>query len=204
MRKLLSLDMSLSNTGYAISDIDSEKLLCYGELSPSKKGISKLAYPKSQIVRTRDLVMQILKLIAEHPEIEVIAVEEVNRGISRIGQKILCSLHGVLLDRMSEEQVDKVKYISSDGSDGWRSKNGLKLQLSELDRIQNKEIRKLNRRVKKGKKLPVIDIKQLACNYVNEKHGLKLDVKTRKKDSDIADAIGLNDFALRLLKNANK
>ncbi len=190
MRKLLSIDLSLSCTGYCLRDIDTHKLLSYGDISPSMRGLKGIGYPEQQVIRTRQVVTEILKLIDD--EVEVISVEEVNRGIARLSHKILCMVHGVLLDHMSEKDLKKVIYISSDGSDGWRSRNGLKLQLSEADKIQNKQVRKLNRKIKKGKKLPLMDVKQMAVNYVNKKFDLNLTVN----ENDKSDAIAQSDHVL--------
>jgi hypothetical protein len=192
---LLSIDLSLTNTGWALFSLKTKKLLEYGELSPSKRGLKDLRYPQETTIRIRRQVDQILKLL-ENKNIKHIIIEEVNRGIGRISQRILCSLHGVLLDRMSETDLHKVLMIDSDGKHGWRSKAGLGLQLTELQRVQNKEIRKFNRQVRKGKKLKVIDIKQLAINYVNEVYKMNLS----EKDSDIADAIGMGTFFLNNYK----
>ncbi len=190
MRKLLALDLSLSCTGYCLRDIDTHALLSYGEISPSMKGLKGIEYPEQQILRTRQVVEQILQLIDS--EVAVISIEEVNRGIARLSHKILCQVHGILLDRMKSEDLKKVIFISSDGSDGWRSRNGLKLQLTEHDRIQNKEIRKINRKIKKGKKMPLMDVKQMAVNYVNAKFDLGLTVK----QNDQSDAIAQSDHVL--------
>lgn len=189
VRKLLALDLSLSCTGFSLFDIDSQKLLSYGTLSPSKKGLSKIEYPEQQVIRMRDLANQVLELI--DGSVEIVILEEVNRGISRLGQKTLCGTHFVLYDRM-QDLIKKVILIDSDGRQGWRSASGLKLQLSESDRLQNKEVRKMNRKMKKGKKIPVIDVKQLAVNYVNEKYKLNFTID----DNDICDSIGLGTYYL--------
>ncbi len=194
---LLSLDLSSTCTGWAKLDIESNKLLSFGSIYPSFKNpvtkkIPKYSYPQLHVLKLRELADQVIELLDD--SIKVIAIEEINRGKSRIGQKVLDSFHAVLLERMPWEYTQKVIFYDSDGKDGWRSVNGLALQLSEFDKLSNKNAKKLNKKLGKGeKKLPIITQKTLAVRYVNKRYELTL---KEADDSDAADAIGLGTFVL--------
>jgi hypothetical protein len=197
MRVLLSLDLSTSSTGWAKFDLDTKALLDYGHLVPSVKSSKKnpLEYPRLQVARLKEMVSLILKLVDD--SVEYIAVEEINRGISRLGQKTLDGLHFLLLSEMDDKTLLKVHYFDSDGRTGWRSANGLGLLLSAADRSVNKDRQLLNKKLKKGqRKLPMINQKTLACNYVNKQFHLSLNCEFEESDSDKADAIGLGWFTL--------
>lgn len=204
MRILLSLDLSTTCTGWAKFNLDTMELIAYGFIkpdfkNPKKKGIPLYTYPRAQVLKLRKLSKQVLELI--NHEVELIVVEEINRGKNRLGQKVLDGFHFMLLDRIFVDALPRVLYFDSDGSDGWRSKAGLKLQLSDMDKIQNKERKKLNKKIAKGqKKLDIITQKTLACRYVNKTYGLKLNDDLNESDGDIADAIGLGHFFLTKVK----
>lgn len=197
MRVLLSLDLSTTCTGWAKLDLDTKELLEYGSMypeikNPVKKGVPTYEYPEWQVLKLRALSDQVLKLIDE--DVEQIVIEEINRGKNRLGQKVLDGFHFVLLERMASERVKTVFLIDSDGKIGWRSQNGLKLQLSTFDKETNKKNKKLNKKLAKGlKKLPVVTQKTLAVRYVNKRYELTL---TEEDDSDAADAIGLGTFVV--------
>jgi len=199
---ILSLDLSTTNSGWAKFSLKRE-LVAYGEMAPKVKNpvvnkVPKYTYPEIQLLKMRDLVDQLLTLLTD--DLEKIVIEEINRGKNRLGQKTLDGLHWLLLDRMPQKFRDMVVYVDSDGASGWRSKEGLALQLSPLDKEKNKEIRKFNKKhgFKNGTKnaKPLITQKTLACKYVNKRFGLSLDENKRTKDADIADAIGLGDCYL--------
>lgn len=121
----------------------------------------------------------ILKVVQEH-QADIIYVEEVNRGISRISQKSLDALHFFVLQGLAVSKTSgKLRYIDSDGNSGWRKILNLRL---------NEAQKKANKKRKKGKKLTK---KHLAADYVNAKHGTAFDVDLRKTDSDLADAVGI-------------
>jgi hypothetical protein len=197
MKILLSLDLSSTCTGWAKFDIESKKLLSYGSIYPSFKNpvtkkIPKYSYPQLQVLKLRVLSDQIIEIVDINTS--VIVIEEINRGKNRLGQKVLDGLHFVLLERMPWDYVQRVFYYDSDGRDGWRSVNGLALQLSEFDKLSNKNAKKINKKLGKGeKKTPVITQKTLAIRYVNKRYQLNL---TEAEDSDAADAIGLGTFVL--------
>ena len=198
---LLSLDLSTTASGYAFSDIKTGKILGYGVIEPdykppkAKEGIPKLVYPQLQLQKMRRLCNQMLWLFTD--DVEMIVIEEINRGLNRIGQKILDSFHFLLLNSLTYEHLMRVRYFDSDAKDGWRSAHGLKLQLSEVDKAQNKVTRNVNKKRKKGtKKLPVITQKHLACRFVNNFLDTAFDVDKNSTDSDICDALGLNIFTL--------
>lgn len=193
---LLSLDYSTSCTGWSKFSLDTKELLSYGEIKPDfkkNKGTQHLEYPEFQVLKLERLAEQIIDELLVS-DIDTIVIEEINNGgiSGRLSQKVLDGGHFILLKMLPKKFLSKVKYINSDGKQGWRSASGLKLQLSESDRLQNKEVRKMNRKMKKGKKIPVIDVKQLAVNYVNEKYKLTFTID----DNDICDSIGLGTHYL--------
>jgi hypothetical protein len=201
MRILLSLDLSTTASGWAKYDLDTKKLLSYGVITPNlknptKKGIPTYAYPVAQVLKMRKLCAQILDLI-DH-QVESIVIEEINGSKNRLGQKVLDGFHFVLLDKMGPlDTLGRVFYVDSDGKEGWRSKFGLGLQLSETDKMLNKERKKYNKKLGKGtKKQPLITQKNLACNFVNKEYGLNLNSDVNSTDGDVADAIGLGHFVV--------
>ena len=193
MSVLLSIDLSTTNTGWAKFDLASKKLLTYGDVTPDSKGLSAMVYPHQQLEKIRRLASKLLTLLDK--SVTIIVIEEVNRGKNRLGQKMLDAAHFMLLDRMSEEQRKKVVYVDSDGATGWRSKTGLGLQLSTQDRLRNKALAKLNKRLPKGKKVRKTNIKALAMSFVNKTYGTNF---SKKKDEDICDAIGLGHYYVHI------
>lgn len=135
-------------------------------------------------------------LVAEKDP-DIILIEEVNRGVNRIGQKSLDALHFFVLDRfllINENALKKCKYIDSNGKKGWRTALGLKLD--DQDKEYNKQARDYNKdhkaAIKRGDKVEreVIGWKHLSIRYANKK--LKLDLNPDTSgDADIADAICL-------------
>lgn len=194
-RLLLALDLSTTATGYAIFDIETKHLLKYGHIKVKSTGLRGTQYPLQQLIRMQDMAAQIkTSYIDAFPELEMIVIEEINRGISRLGQKTLDGLHWILLDRI-ESKMKLIKYKDSDGATGWR--NDLGLFLTDQDKQRNKEVRDLNKKMGRGhKKIPVITKKHLACRFVNKAYGLNLDCDLRPTDADTADAIGLGHSIL--------
>lgn len=201
MSTLLSLDISTSSTGFAVYDRETKKLLRSGRIKPQVPGLHKLKYPKAALKtiismagRVNDLVMEV------NPD--RIVIEEVNRGINRIGQKSLDAVHFFILNHMTEAQVDMVTYVDSNGKKGWRGMLGLKL--SDQDKQVNAEIRLKNRKRKKSAKAPLIDWKVLAQRYVNSKFGKAFNVWENAGDDDECDAIALGDAFVQFLDKPAK
>lgn len=187
---ILTLDLSTTCTGWALLHRDTKKLLNYGFIKPVNKGLAKMSYPKKQLYKMRTISDQILSLIASFDNIQTILIEEVNLHKSRMTGKTLDGMHWILLENMSEEMLNKVKFRDSDGLTGWRLRLGLRL--TEDDKRLNKERKRLNKGLPRGaKKLPIINKKHLACRYVNEYFGLNFDVDANPTDNDVVDAIGL-------------
>lgn len=150
-----------------------------------------MKYPESALMKILDMTAKIKALILETSP-DIILVEEVNRGISRIGQKALDSLHFFVLDaiRVSvKDWTNKIVYMDSNGKKGWRGKLGLKL--STEDKFFN-----LNSR-NSGNKDKVINWKVLAQRWVNANYQTKFDVKLVPEDADICDAIAMGAAFLK-------
>lgn len=194
-RKLLALDLSTACTGFAVFDLVSKKLGDCGYIKPNEKGISKLKYPRNALEKILRMIPDIMVLVSRYNPEELV-IEEVNRGISRIGQKSLDALHFFLLSALREARPDLLNtltYIDSNGRKGWRTSLGM--ALSAEDKTHNAFARKHNK--KKGvDKLPIINWKHLAARFVNERYDLSLDVDKRVSDGDIADAICLGTVHL--------
>lgn len=195
MSKLLALDLSTSATGWALFNRETKQLLDFGHFEPElPAGYTKLKYPTLPLLKMQNLTSQIKSFLDVQPEISHIAIEEINRGVSRMGQKVLDGFHFILLDRL-QAQIPQIQFRDSDGKTGWRPALGL--VMGEMDKKLNVERKKRNKVTPKGiKKLHIITKKDLACRYVNKRYGLQLDCEARETDGDRADAIGLGHSIL--------
>lgn len=190
MGKLLALDLSTSSTGWALFDLQTKKLLEFGIFEPQmQKGFTKLHYPLAPLLKMQNLASQIKAFMDSQPDIDQIVIEEINRGISRMGQKVLDGFHFILMDRI-QDYLPKIRFRDSDGKTGWRPALGL--LMSELDKKLNADRKRMNKKLPKGqKKLHIITKKDLACRFVNKVYNLPLNVEKDACDADRADAIGL-------------
>lgn len=161
----------------------------HGFVKPNKKGMSKLEYPKKQLYVMRDLATQLVALIGSIPDLKIIVLEEVNRHKSRMAGKTLDGAHWILLNLMTDEMQNMVRYRDSDGETGWRTR--LNLRLGEMDKKLNAERKKINKKLKPKDQLPIINKKHLAARYVNAAIGTQFDVDQNPTDNDVVDAIGL-------------
>lgn len=188
---VLSIDLSTSSTGYAVFNRDSKKLEAHGKVRPKVGGLHKLKYPESTLLTIRDMTAKIKELVLIINPSRLV-IEEVNRGINRIGQKGLDACHFFVLDEIMKVRPDLIKtltYVDSNGRKGWRGMLGLKL--SDQDKQVNAEIRLRNRRKKKTQKAPLIDWKVLAQRYVNSTFKKSFNVWENPGDNDEVDAIAL-------------
>lgn len=193
---LLALDMSTTATGYAIFDLGTKQLVEHGLIKPSLKGLGNASYPTGQLMKMRDIARQIRELLERNQGVKCVVIEEINKGVKagRLSQKTLDGLHWIVLHTI-DKWLPLVVYKDSDGATGWRT--DLKLELSDVDKMENKKAKELNKRLpKRAKKFPVITKKHKACQYVNQKYGLMLDCEERETDGDMADAIGLGHAVL--------
>ena len=188
---ILCLDLSTTSTGWAVFESKSKKLIEYGFIKGSNKGLKDLSYPIKQLTKINILCVEIKQIITKYEKrISNIIIEEVNLHKSRMSGKTLDGLHWLLLTNLTPFQQNLIVYMDSDGPSGWRTK--LNLRLTQQDKILNKDRRKKNKIIKKGnKKLPIINKKHLACRYVNGAYKLKFDVDKNPNDNDIVDAIGI-------------
>lgn len=193
MRILLSLDLSTTCTGWSVFDIDSHKLITYGTLKPSTKGLSKMVYPKQQLTKMIDLAFKVRNLIENYKPTHIV-IEEIAGSKQRIGQKVLDGLHWIVLMHI-QEYLDIITYYDVTGHDGWRT--NLNLKLSESDKLANKEAKKMNPDLDPSSRLPIYDAKDLACRYANEKFGLTLDPQTNQYDADVGDSVSMGSAYIR-------
>lgn len=170
----LALDLSTSSSGYAV--FHSDNLKKSGYIKPKVKGITRMKYPESGLMKIMDLSEKIRDLVQEvNPD--QIVIEEVNRGINRVGQKTLDALHFMVLLFMRIEDKNifkKVSYIDSNGKTGWRVLLGLSTK---------KKYPHLKGASKKWKKV--------AEDFVNGHFGTNFDVIKTPFQADEVDAIAL-------------
>jgi hypothetical protein len=194
MTTLLSLDMSTSCTGWSLFDVENNKLITYGTLKPSTKGgVAKMVYPLQQLTKMVDLSFQIRTLILNYKPTKIV-IEEIAGSRQRLGQKVLDGLHWVVLMHI-QEFIGIVEYYDVTGSNGWRTALGLKL--SELDKLRNKEAKKMNPNLDSKSRLPIVDAKDLAARYANENYGLSLDPQANQYDADIADSVSMGSAYIK-------
>lgn len=185
---LASIDLSTECTGFSVFNMETHELKKFTAIRPKyKKGKAK--YPVAPLERMRVLAKLIIDELMLVPNLGVIVLEEINSGVSRIGQKTLDGAHYVLLHLMPDILLHKVVYVDSDGPKGWRTK--LNLRMTPEDSLKNKQTKQLNKRLPPAQRLPVITKKHLACRYVNARFGMNFDVDLNRDDSDVVDSIGL-------------
>lgn len=188
---VIGLDLSTTCTGWALFRRKDKKLIDYGFIKPSKRGLSEFKYPIKQLFIMQQMSSEIAAMLREHSKtlkIEKIVIEEVNRGIARLGQKVLSGFHFILLTYIAAYN-NKIVYKDSDGKTGWRTNLGLRL--TDEDKRKNKQNRALNKELERGSKLPTINKKHLACRFVNEKFNKEFDVDRNTTDNDVVDAIAM-------------
>lgn len=187
---ILGLDLSTTCTGWALIGKDSKKLLQYGRIKGSSAGTSKMGKIRATLFKMQRLAEEIKNLVAQY-EPSHIVIEEIAGSKNRLGQKTLDGFHFVVLIAL-DLWLDQITFYDVTGANGWRTH--LKLKLDDADKANNKEAKKLNKKLARGvKKLPIIGPKHLAARYVNNKFGLALDVDENTTDADVADAIALTD-----------
>lgn len=185
---LLSLDMSTTCTGWSLFDLKDSTLITQGLIKPSTKGgVNKMTYPKQQLTKMVDIAGQLLALIQLYNP-KFIVIEEIAGSKNRMGQKTLDGLHFIVVKEI-EAYLGRVHYYDVTGSEGWRT--NLQLRQSDADKLQNKEAKKLNKKLPPAQRLPVVTPKTLACRYANSRFGLSLDSDTRETDGDLADSISM-------------
>jgi hypothetical protein len=177
LRKTLVIDYSTKSTGYAL--FEGTILKKYGVITLGSKKVFK-KYPFGTLRKLEEMAKQINSKVIEFDP-DVLVIEEINRGIGRIQQKILNAGHFILL-RLLTKFEGSLFYVDSNGKSGWRGKLGL--ALSDIDKNANKV-------AKQSGKSKLVDWKVLAERFVNKTYKLNLDVKTHPEHSDMCDAICL-------------
>jgi hypothetical protein len=187
---LLSLDMSTTCTGWSVFDIKTKKLLTYGILKPSSKGISSMEYPLQQLTKMIDLSIKMRSLIENYKPHHIV-IEEIAGSRQRLGQKVLDGLHWIML-HYNQEYIPIISYYDVTGPNGWRTDLGLKL--TDSDKLANKEAKKINPKLGRGvTKMPTYGPKELAARHANRKFSLQLDTQANQYDADIADSVSMGD-----------
>lgn len=195
MKKLLAIDYSTQSTGYAVFDIETKKLLLHSVI---KIGTAKVynTYPFGTLRKLEAMAEAVLAVV-NNISPDLIVIEEVNQGISRMGQKTLNGGHFILLKRLTHYD-GKLFFKSSDGKDGWRKE--LNLVLSDSDKEYNKKVREVNKKVPKELRKDPLTKKHVTARWVNQAFQKSFDVDKVSSDSDQADAIGLGYAAVIKMK----
>lgn len=173
---ILGLDLSTS-TGYAVTE--DGKPISYGtylaEVNKIKTDIdlNKVSTNFTYLERAR-LTASFVSSVVSTYKPDKIVIEEVNRGKNRHSQKLIDSVHCMVLDAL-KENAEKVIYVDTSR---WRSV--LSIKLSKEQRENNKLVKK---KLKRGK----ITWKHLSVDFINERYNLKL----KLKDNDQCDALCL-------------
>jgi len=197
---LISFDLSTSCSGWAIFDIDTKELLDSGFVKGSEKGLSKLTYPRRQLAKM-EAMAGILSALIDQIDPDFIVIEEINSGVSRLGQKTLDGLHWIFLQKFKDHRA-KIIYKDSDGLSGWRK--DLDLNLSKDDKLKNKQIRDFNSKVSKKDQKPIIHKKHVAVRFVNKTfnktHSLDFKYENSPTYVDVCDAICCGFSVVQQLK----
>lgn len=211
---LLALDIS-TKTGWCKFEGDKPSL--HGLLVRSFSWTEE-EYPRNFVLVAGEMAQKIFGLLAEHPDVTEIVIEETNktgRFGSRHSQKILEFIHHALNHRLFFERPDlKVFYVNT--SD-WRktlklsvaeTRKAAKPFLKQLAQMKNamvleqdrkkkaalkKEIQEFTKTLKKKCIHGKIDKKSISVAYVNANFGLDF----KKGDNDISDAICLGTAYLK-------
>jgi hypothetical protein len=177
--RVLALDAS-TKTGWAL--FDDGRLLQSGALKPVKirnfnvndKNAQKSDdYPYNIVDAAAEEVSLIHDLIQQKWPLDIVVVENTNKGKNRHTQRVLEFIHHEMLLDFRDYSLVKMKYMDTSE---WRSIVGLWMSKDDL---------KNNKEVRAGKKRGKISKKHLAVRMVNDRFGKAL----KLKDNDEADAI---------------
>lgn len=191
MNLLLSLDMSTTCTGWSLFCLETGKLIQYDIIRG--KTFKDSSSQRATLRKLVDMSLKILNVIENYKPSKIV-IEEIAGSKNRIGQKTLDMLHGVVWMHI-EKYLDSVSYYDVTGSEGWRTHLGLKL--SELDKLRNKEAKKLNPNLDSKSRLPIVDAKDLAARYANETYNLTLNPQENQYDADAADSISMGSAFIK-------
>jgi hypothetical protein len=175
--RVLALDAS-TKSGWALF-VDG-KLSESGALAPvkiedfnvNKDPQKSPKYPYNIVAGAEKIAELVHEQLVIHWPLDMVVIENTNKGRNRHTQRILEFIHFTLLKLL---WLNKQPMVYMDTSE-WRSLVGMWMSKEDL---------KNNREVKSGKKRGKISKKHLAVRMVNERYGKKL----KLKDNDEADAI---------------
>lgn len=183
---ILSLDLS-TNTGWAILEYPSGKLLSHGLLEVSvddfnvnNRPETRPTYPLNIKEASDKMALQVYNLALGFSP-KLVVIENTVIGRNRNTQRLLEWIHKSTFDLLSTDF--RVLYLDPSQ---WRKI--LELRLSKEDKAKNAQ-------VKQGLIRGRITQKHLSVSRVNAKFNLLL----KLQDNDVADAINLGDAACILL-----
>lgn len=200
--RVLSLDVS-TKTGWSlmISSADGFMLEDYGQISKITEPVGQ--YPNNYVDWAYICFGKIIELIDMYAP-DVLVIEETSGGSkSALSQKILEFIHFLLAKTIRDSGI-KSMYIMTES---WRREIGCVMSKAEKDK--NKAVRtfkKKNNNTKvaydeNGKRIGISGRKHVNVRRANEIFGDQLKTVLKKKDEDLADALGLAyAYHLRRLK----
>lgn len=206
--KVLTLDMS-TKTGYALamSSDSGLKLEDYGALPPIHEPDGK--YPSNYVIWAYENFNKIKGLIDSFNP-TVLVIEETSKGSKNaMSQKILEWCHFLLAKYIKENSIESVYILTEQ----WRREIGCKM--SDKEKLRNKEVRTYKKVYEKkngkkttiaydidGKRIGIIGRKHINVRRANEIFGDQLKEPLKRKNEDLADALGLLAcYHTRRLKN---
>lgn len=195
---ILSLDLSTTCTGWSVFDVETKKPITQGTLKPKVPGLAKMDKLDGTLAKMLNLAGEILNLVNQYGP-EIIVIEEIAGSKNRLGQKTLDGFHWIVLLTL-RSFFPIIQFYDVTGGDGWRTH--LRLNYSDADKLQNKEAKKLNKRLPPAQRLPEVTKKTLAARYANAHFGMALDVDLNSGDADIADSLCMG-HAFLLFRFAN-
>lgn len=178
--KILGLDLSY-NTGWSLIDSDNGNLIDYGFIAVPESPMPGALFDYNQMDRANAVGAYVYTL-AFNLDPDLIVIEQTNKGKNRTSQRGLEWIHYSVLSKLRHFFQYKIIYVDTSE---WRNK--LKIRLDKDQRKHNKEVKHKKARGK-------ITSKHLAVNLINQEFDLNL----KLKDNDIADAICLGLYAVKI------
>jgi hypothetical protein len=156
---------------------------------PRKRQLTKYdprEHPSDFLIYVEDYIDKLVNEIDSRHwfiGLDVMLLEQTNKGRDRWRQKLLEWLHHELCRRFSDKAPFKIKYIDTMT---WRKILGIKV--SRIDKKENKKIREYNKKAKISGETQIQGItkdKDVAIEFCKNTFNLSM----KKKDHNIADTI---------------
>ena len=193
--KILSLDPSTS-TGWSL--FDKLTLLGYGTLDKVETKDYKQEirswkdYPDSypnNLMQTAGEVARMCGGLYDKHSPDLVIIEEINKGRSRISQKLLCFIQMAIIDILQSKGAE-IKFLTTDC---WRGITNTR---------STKEDRNFNAKIARLKKKRKGDLdKQIKAKEITKADAAKINKLPAKIDGKVVGKRGTKDYALRRVKD---